>query len=86
MVSKDIVRVAWKDHCTANSTWTHVEDMVVTPVMACSVGIVMYEDDDMLILAQSVISEKRCADTMNIIKSCIVERIKLGEICFGDKT
>lgn len=81
-VTKPILRIDWEDHCTANGRWSNIKEMDVSPKLVCSVGVLVHEDKKMVVLAQNVMSDVTMADTINIIKSCIVKRTTLGEVEF----
>ena len=80
----DLLRVDWKDHWSGNSQWNFVEDIVTSPVICVSTGILVHEDKDSLTLAQSIGTNQKISDTITLIKGCIVDRIKLGEIKFAE--
>lgn len=71
------VKIDWKDHFSQpyEQGWSKAPDL--EPVVVTSVGVVYAENKEVVSLAQNVSSEGHYGNTMNILKSCIVKRVKL---------
>lgn len=68
-------RVKWLDHASV-SGWRSVEDFPRVGFEVESIGWLVFESDDVLVLAASV-GETKAADFTVIVKSCIIERWEL---------
>ena len=83
----ELLRVDWEDHFSGNHHWvSDVKELNVTPYICVSVGVKVDENKKTLTLAQSMGTNEQMTDTMTILKNCIVDKIKLGELNYGEKT
>ena len=82
----ELLRVDWEDHFSGNHHWVaDVKELNVTPYLCVSVGVKVDENKKTLTLAQNMGTNEQISDTMTILKNCIVDRIKLGELSYGEK-
>lgn len=82
-VKYDVLRIDWKDHFSANHQWQMPNDMDHEPKRCVSIGIKVYEDEEVVTLAQNMGINQQAADTTTILKNCITHRTVLGEITYG---
>ena len=85
---KDVEFFEWLDHCsTPNRHWVSMEDVLgLSPVIVHTVGWVVKETDDYLIVVATMQQVDEGADAssqdvhceMLIVKSCIKRREKLN--------
>lgn len=67
------ITVMWEDHYSTDS-WQNVCDIAPVTSLCLTTGYVVYEDDDILSVANTISSDKQeCACTMNILKKLIVK-------------
>jgi hypothetical protein len=70
-----IQQIIWKDHFSSNGRWMNIEDMNLRPHMNVSVGKVMHEDKESVVLASSWSQMNDLFnDPIYILKSCITVR------------
>lgn len=78
----DILRVDWYDHVTGNHSWRKYTEIDSDLPVCTTVGLKVYEDEKVIVLAQNASTLEHIADTTTIVKSCILGDgiIKLGEL------
>ena len=80
--SYQIERIDWADHWSGNKQWFSVteakKDLVHAHIV--SIGLVVAEDKKAVVVAQNIDGNENVADTTTILKSCILNRDKLGTI------
>lgn len=79
----DILRVTWNDHWSGQHRWSAPEEVEHKPKLCVTVGINIKEDKDGITLAQNMGTEMQFADTTYVMKNCIVQSTKLGEVSYG---
>lgn len=71
-----IVQVWWKDHYT-NTEWTAIKDMSNAPEMCLTVGYLVRDADDHVLIASTVDPNDPMAGTMGntwyILRNCITD-------------
>ena len=76
------VYIKWKDHCSFDSQhWRDYEttDYLVELVVASTMGWVLKETDDVVVVAQTIDPKnEKFSGVMAILKSCIIERRELS--------
>ena len=85
--SYQIERIDWEDHWSGNRQWFAAKDAAqdLIPAHVVSVGIVLAENKKAVIVSQNIAGNGNTADTTTILKSCIINRDKLGTINVGIK-
>jgi hypothetical protein len=75
----NLERIVWNDHCSySNPSWKDGQDLVdLTPTEIDSVGWVIAEDKDRLVMAAHMSGSGMATGEMCIIKKCIKSRKKL---------
>ena len=74
-----LVLVKWEDSVQPVVTWHHFDDLPALEIAKCeSVGLVVAENDQVLMLAANVADNEQCSGIMRIPKSCITEIITIG--------
>ena len=81
-------RIDWKDHWSkTNRQWVEIEEIrngdSLEPFHCVSTGIVVAENKEVVVLALNIGENQKAADTMTILKSCIMSREVLGNIKFA---
>lgn len=73
-----IVYVQWVDHCSHTEPWTKIEESRrLEPVVVHSVGYVLHETKDRIILASSYNTEDQVSGDTLILKCCITKKTVL---------
>ena len=76
-MGEKIVLVHWVDHCVDGGRWIHEIEAIKVRIRKCeSVGFVIFEDKENLILAQSR-SDEGDLNCICIYKGCITYRKNL---------
>jgi hypothetical protein len=91
-MSQDIIKITWDDAGAfgdPEATWTTKEEIVDNykngQFMCVSTGILIYEDGDSVILAQSIEEEfGQYSTPFRIPKIAIIKRVKLTESIEGE--
>jgi hypothetical protein len=67
--------IEWVDHATfSDNIWRSREELgTLKPVPICSVGFIMHDREDHLVLCSTYSSDKTMCNEFCIIKSCIVK-------------
>lgn len=70
--------VKWLDACDAAPEWTDADKVAASRPVACqSVGFLLTEDDDRVVLTTSVTEDGDAANGIVIPTSCVVELVYL---------
>ena len=70
--------VKWLDACDAAPEWTDAHKVAASRPVACqSVGFLLTEDDDRVVLTTSVTEDGDAANGIVIPTSCVVELVYL---------
>ena len=79
MHNYDMIQVTWTDSCAPAWGWTDLIDLEMTEYLIDSVGFLIEEDDDSLMLAMSFAQEdpNKLNAPFVISKCCIKERTTL---------
>ena len=85
---KDVTFVEWLDHCSVSSThWVSMQEIMdLTPVVAHTVGWVVKETDEYLVIVATLqhvedgtdANDQDADGELLILKSCIKRREKLN--------
>ena len=71
MITLDIVIVKWEDHHSTNG-WQDISDISEEPLINTSVGFLVKETPNHIILAQSLVGDgEQCGDIISILKKTI---------------
>lgn len=73
-----IVRVKWVDAFSTDA-WTDFEDLSTDSMIATTVGFLVKELPNLLIVASTVSRDRQACCTMHIPKGWIMEREDIGE-------
>lgn len=79
----EILRIDWKDHWTGNKNWAPANEITDGPINCVTVGIKIKEDKEGVTLALNACSNLLFADTMYILKNCIIKTTNLGTVEYG---
>jgi len=74
----DLLKVEWEDHW-GRSGWTALSELSLEPITINSIGYVIKEDDNILILSSCVDENKNYSTIQTIIKKCITKLTKVKE-------
>lgn len=85
IVKHPIVRVDWSDHWTGNNQWMEISQLDTEPKNCVSVGIKVFEDKTVVVLAQNMGINQQVSDTVVILKKAIIKETPLGDIQYGIK-
>lgn len=80
--------VEWSDSCSSRAGWEYVEDIAEwgkTEFVIHSIGHVVYEDDNCIVISMSYgIHNDTATETMRIPKGCIMKRTLVAEAVPND--
>jgi hypothetical protein len=70
-----LLYVEWADHWSGkDSAWYFIEDLELEPLICRSVGWLVAETKDVLVLSATLDPNGKTGQRMNILKSCIKKR------------
>lgn len=72
--------IRWRDHNSDFANWTHIKDINPKALIIESVGFLIFENKEICTLALNVGAgpkDNDIGDGINILKECIVERVRL---------
>ena len=76
-----IVRIEWLDHVGSDFGWVmHKSDLKPRAMRVFTVGMVVYEDDEIITVAQTMSEMEQLSMTMTILKNCIKHTEHLGNL------
>ena len=81
----EILRIDWFDHFTGNRSWMFEGDLKTDLPICTTIGMKVAEDEKTITLAQNASTFEHISDTTTIIKSCIDDVVKLGEVRYVQK-
>ena len=73
----EIAFIEWEDHFASKGSWIYREDIKDTAMLNTSVGFVLKENKDTVVLALSRSDNGMAGECVTILKKCITKRIKL---------
>ena len=74
----DLVKVEWEDHW-ARSSWISLSDISLEALTVNSIGYVIKENDNILVLASCADENTSYSNIQAIIKKCITKLTKVKE-------
>ena len=74
----NLYKIDWKDACS-NTSWRALDECRLNLLVVHSVGWLVGENKEVISLAQQLSANGTAADTINIPKSCIVNKYKLPD-------
>lgn len=79
----NLEKIFWNDHFSSASGWIHnFGDVRTKAHQNVSCGFVIKEDDESVVLAQSMGENHSAADFITILKNCILKRDILSSIYY----
>lgn len=82
----EVFRIDWEDHFSGNHAWVQdPQELNTKPYICVSVGVLVKDDGKTITLAQNMGTNEQIADTITILKNCVIFKKKLGEIIYGTK-
>lgn len=78
-IPKKFVKLVWLDHNSSIESWINEDEFEPMATKVLSIGMIVYEDDDIISITHSVKEDGMFFAPINIIKSCIkhYEEIKV---------
>ena len=68
--------VRWRDNCHSVG-WKDAGTVDTRVIEIESVGYLIHEDNDIIVVAQSVSDDNDCNDRLTILKICVLERFAM---------
>ncbi len=81
-----ILRIDWEDHWSGNGNWQPLDNFSSQPMNCVSVGVKVFESKKVVMLAQNLGFNRTAADTVTILKKCIIKTEELGTVEYVKET
>lgn len=80
-----IEKIEWRDSYGLESPWLEQQDVFIDNPVVITIGVVVAENKDYLVVANSMSPESNSTSEQNsgrmfVYKKCILKRTKIGEI------